>query len=135
MQSLNKQPENNNFFNSFNAVGGTKGRFNYYAFYDNRHGNGWRDNAKFNYHAYYIHFGYQLSNKISIKAEFSRMDYVQQIAGGLTDPQFEASAKQSMRSRNYFQPVINIPALIFNYNLSANTHLRSNNKCVVWSEE
>ena len=31
-------------------------------------------------------------------------------------------SKQSMRSRNYFQPVINIPALIFNYDFSANTH-------------
>jgi len=120
---LEQTAGNNNFFNSFNAVGGAKGKFNYYAFYDNRHGDGWRDNAKFNYHAYYIHLGYQLSNKMGIKAEFSRMDYVQQIAGGLTDQQFEAGAKQSMRSRNYFQPVINIPALIFSYNISANTHL------------
>ena len=51
------------------------------------------------------------------------MDYVQQIAGGLTDAQFSANAKQSERARNYFQPFINIPALIFNYDLSANTHL------------
>ena len=108
---LEQTAGSDNFFNSFNAVGGTKGRFNYYAFYDNRHGDGWRDNAKFNYHAYYVHLGYQLSDKIRIKAEFSRMDYVQQIAGGLSDLQFEESAKQSVRSRNYFQPVINIPAL------------------------
>ncbi len=114
---------NNNFFNSFNAVGGTKGRFNYYAYYDNRHGDGWRDNAKFNYHAYYVHFGYQLNNKMKIKLEFSRMDYIQQIAGGLTDQQFEASAKQSERARNYFQPFINIPAAIFNYTISPGTYL------------
>lgn len=120
---LEQTAGNNNFFNSFNAVGGTKGRFNYYAFYDNRHGDGWRDNAKFNYHAYYVHFGYQLNNKMQIKLEFSRMDYVQQIAGGLTDQQFEESAKQSVRSRNYFQPIINIPALILNYHISPNTHL------------
>ena len=120
---LEQTAGNNNFFNSFNAVGGTKGRFNYYAYYDNRHGDGWRDNAKFNYHAYYVHVGYQLSDKVGIKAEFSRMDYVQQIAGGLTDQQFDASAKQSVRSRNYFQPVINIPAVILSYNISSNTHL------------
>jgi len=120
---LEQTAGNNNFFNSFNAVGGTKGRLNYYAFYDNRHGDGWRDNAEFNYHAYYVHLGYQISDKIGIKAEFSRMDYVQQIAGGLTDQQFEVSAKQSVRPRNYFQPVINIPALILNYNISSNTHL------------
>jgi Fe(3+) dicitrate transport protein len=45
---LEQTAGNNDFFNSFNAVGGTQGRFNYYAFYDNRHGDGWRDNAKFN---------------------------------------------------------------------------------------
>ncbi|MBS1654782.1 MAG: TonB-dependent receptor, partial [Bacteroidetes bacterium] len=89
-----------NFFNSFNAVSGTKGRFSYYAYYDNRHGNGWRDNAKFNYHAYYVHTAYRFSKRASLALEFSRMDYVQQIAGGLTDAQFKQSAKQSFRSRN-----------------------------------
>lgn len=114
---------NNNFFNSFTAVGGTKGRLKYYAFYDNRHGDGWRNNAKFNYHSYYVHFGYRLSNKIGIKIQFSRMDYVQQIAGGLTDQQFYANSKQSFRSRNYFQPAINIPAVIFNYHITSRTQI------------
>ncbi|HMG66273.1 MAG TPA: TonB-dependent receptor, partial [Chitinophagaceae bacterium] len=113
----------NNFFNSFNAIGGTKGRFDYYVFYDNRHGDGWRDNAKFNYHSYYIHLGYQVSSRIAVKLEFSRMDYVQQIAGGLTDLQFQKDAKQSVRQRNFFQPEINIPAIILNYKISSNTHL------------
>ncbi|MEP6751080.1 MAG: TonB-dependent receptor, partial [Bacteroidota bacterium] len=113
----------NNFFNSFNAVGGTKGKLNYYAFYDNRHGDGWRNNAKFNYHSYYAHIGYQISNKILLSAEFSRMDYVQQIAGGLTDAQFNANPKQSVRSRNFFQPAINIPAVKLEYNVSANTKI------------
>src|SRR5450432_1888804 len=58
-----------NYFNSFNAAGGSKGKLNYYAFYDNRHGNGWRNNVKFNYHSYYVHLGYGISNKINIPAE------------------------------------------------------------------
>lgn len=114
----------NNFFNSFNAVGGTKNRLNYYAFYDYRNGNGWRDNAKFGYHAYYAHVGYELSDRIRIKFQFSRMDYVQQIAGGLTDQQFQVNAKQSVRARNYFQPIINIPAVILNDDISSSTHLQ-----------
>ncbi|MBK5269632.1 MAG: TonB-dependent receptor, partial [Bacteroidia bacterium] len=113
----------NNFFNSYNAVGGTKGKLNYYAFYDNRHGDGWRDNAKFNYHSYYIHFGYEVNSKINLAIEFSRMDYVQQIAGGLTDEQFKINPVQSQRARNYFQPIINIPAFKFHYNISSNTQL------------
>ena len=113
----------NNIFNSFNAIGGTKGKLNYYAFYDNRHGDGWRNNSKFNYHSYHVHLSYQLTNKVSITAEFSRMDYVQQIAGGLTDKQFTINSKQSARARNYFQPAINIPALIFKYEITNNTRL------------
>ena len=112
-----------NFFNSYNAVGGTKGRFDYYAYYDYRHGNGWRDNATFNYHAYYIHLGYRLSDRINVKLEFSGMNYMQQIAGGLTDEQFKEDPHQSVRARNYFQPVINIPAVIFNYAISSSTRL------------
>ena len=115
--------KSNNFFNSFNAVGGTSCRMHYYTFYDNRSGDGWRDNAKFNYHAYYAAIGYRLGTNADITLQFSRMDYVQQIAGGLTDAQFAQSAKQSYRSRNFFQPEINIPAITFNYNFSAATHL------------
>ncbi len=113
----------NNLLNSYNAVGGTKGKFSYYAFFDYRHTDGWRDNGAFNYHAYYASLNYKFSSKANISLQFSRMDYVQQIAGGLTDAQFNANAKQSVRARNYFQPFINIPALIFNYDLSTNTHL------------
>ena len=113
----------NNLFNSYNAIGGTKGKLNYYGYFDYRHGNGWRDNATFNYHAYYINFDYHFTPKASLAIQFSRMDYVQQIAGGLTDSQFNANPKQSFRSRNYFQPVINIPALIFKYQFSNYTRL------------
>ena len=113
----------NNFFNSYNAIGGTKGKLNYYAYYDYRHGDGWRNNAAFNYHAYYLNINYRFSTKMSLGVQFSRMDYVQQIAGGLTDAQFNQNSKQSFRQRNFFNPEINIPALLFKYDISSNTHL------------
>ena len=114
----------NNFFNSYNAIGGTKGKLKYYAYYDYRHGDGWRNNASFNYHALYANVEYNFNNKGNIALQFSRMDYVQQIAGGLTDAQFAADAKQSFRERNFFQPVINIPAIIFAYKFSENTKVQ-----------
>ena len=113
-----------NFFNSYNAIGGTVGKVNYYAYYDNRHGDGWRPNAAFNYHAYYANVGYQFSKKGNISFQFSRMDYRQQIAGGLTDAQFQSNAQQSNRARNYFSPIINIPAVTFNYYFSPATQLQ-----------
>ena len=108
----------NGLFNSFNAAGGTSGKWNYYAYYDNRHGDGWRPNARFDYHAYHAGVGYQFDAKANLRVEYSRMDYVQQIAGGLTDAQFAANAKQSFRARNFFNPEINLPAAIFHYDFS-----------------
>lgn len=113
----------NNFFNSYNAVGGTKGKFNYYAYVDLRHGDGWRDNATFNYHAYYVDLTYSINNKSSIDIQFSRMDYVQQIAGGLTDAQFKQNNRQSTRARNFFNPEINIPAITFKHAWNNRTSL------------
>jgi Fe(3+) dicitrate transport protein len=113
----------NNFFNSYNAIGGKVGKVSYYAFYSTRRGDGWRPNAAFNYHAYYANIKYQFSSKGGIALQFSRSDYVQQIAGGLTDAQFEADNRQSFRARNFFNPEINIPALLFNYAFSSNTKL------------
>ena len=113
-----------NVFNSFNAVGGTKGKINYYAYYDNRHSNGWRPNSAYQYQAYYGNIKYSFSEKGSIAFQFSHNDTEKQIAGGLTDEQFQKNARQSNRARNYFDPRINIPALIFNYALSEKTHLK-----------
>ncbi len=113
----------NRFFNSYNAVGGTAGKLQYYAYYDNRSGNGWRDNSHFTYHAYYGNLTYHFSKKTSASLQYSRMDYVQQIAGGLTDAQFAANPKQSLRARNFFEPEINLAALVVKSSLGANTEL------------
>ncbi|TFF38849.1 TonB-dependent receptor family protein [Mucilaginibacter psychrotolerans] len=113
----------NRFFNTYNAIGGKVVKISYYAYFDARNGDGWRPNSKFNYHAFYAHIKYQFNSKGSLAFEFSRSDYVQQIAGGLTDAQFALTSRQSNRSRNFFNPVINIPALLFNYNFSKHTKL------------
>jgi Fe(3+) dicitrate transport protein len=111
------------FFNSFNAVGGRSGKWSYYGYFDYRSGDGWRHNAAFLYHAYYLNLAYAFSSKGSIALQFSRMDYREQIAGGLTDAQFEENPQSSLRSRNFFSPVINIPAVIFNYQFAPHTKI------------
>lgn len=122
-----------NFYNSYNAIGGKKGKVSYYAYYDNRHGDGWRPNAAFNYQSFYASIKYQFSKKGSIAFQFSRMNYRQQIAGGLTDDMFHQNARQSNRARNYFSPTINIPALILQYDLSSRTHLQITSN-ILWGD-
>lgn len=113
----------NRFFNSFNAVGGTVGKVSYYAYFDSRSGDGWRPDAAFNYQAFYGNIKYQFNRKGSLALQFSRTDYRQQIAGGLTDAQFAANNRQATRTRNFFSPEINLPALLFNYQFNPHTKL------------
>ncbi|MFD0765689.1 TonB-dependent receptor family protein [Mucilaginibacter lutimaris] len=113
----------NRFFNSYNAIGGKVGKVSYYAYFDARSGDGWRPDAAFNYRAYYANIKYQFNTKGSLSLQFSRSDYVQQIAGGLTDDMYNATSRQSNRFRNFFKPAINIPAVIFNYNFGSHTRL------------
>jgi len=119
----NQTVGSNRFFNSYTAIGGKSGKWSYYAYFDDRKGDGWRPDAAFDYQAFYANVKYQFNEKGSIALQFSRMDYVQQIAGGLTDALFEANNRQSTRSRNFFNPEINIPALIFNYRFDRHTKL------------
>lgn len=111
------------YFNSFNSVGGKSGKWSYYGYFASRTGDGWRKNAGFNGQWFYGNIKYQFNTKASLAMQFSRVNFLEQDAGGLTDAQFNADARQSTRSRNYFAPEINIPALIFNYDLSNRSKL------------
>lgn len=122
-----------NFFNSFNAIGGTIGKLNYYGYYDNRHSDGWRPNSDYQYNAYHVHLKYSFSQKAAISLQFSRNDTRLHIAGGLTDLQFAQNPRQSNRTRNYFDPAINIPAIIFNYQLTEKTKIEVTSH-VLWGE-
>ncbi|HZY79379.1 MAG TPA: TonB-dependent receptor [Cyclobacteriaceae bacterium] len=113
-----------NFFNSYNAIGGSNGKVSYYAYYDNRHGDGWRPNSAYKYQAFYANLKYRFNDRGSLSFQFSRMDYTQQIAGGLTDAMFNANPQQSNRTRNFFRPVINVPAITFDYDFNPKTHLQ-----------
>ncbi len=121
----------NRFLNSYNAIGGKVGKLSYYAYFSARSGDGWRPDAAFNYHAYHASLKYQFNSKGSITFQFSRSDYVQQIAGGLTDAQYAVTSRQSNRFRNFFNPVINIPALKFNYTFSHDTRVEIMSNMVI----
>lgn len=112
------------FFNSFTSVGGRRGKWSYYAYYDNRRGDGWRKSAAFLYQSYYASLRYAFNDKSSLAFQFSGMQYREQIAGGLTDEQFSRDPRTSLRSRNFFSPFINIPALLFHYQFSAATKMQ-----------
>lgn len=94
--------------NSFTGIGGAKGKLNYYAWYHHRSAEGWRDNGAYRLNDGHMQVSYALSGKVKIGAEYSRLNYVCQQPGGLTDVLFEQDARQSLRARNWFNTPWNV---------------------------
>jgi Fe(3+) dicitrate transport protein len=110
----------NALFNSYNAIGGKTGKWNYYSFFDHRNGNGWRNNSSYFTNAGYGTVTYQFNHKLSLTAELMRSHIRSQQPGGLTDVQIQQNAQQSLRSRNWFDITWTTPALILNYQINDN---------------
>src|SRR5688500_2141868 len=115
----------NNLFNSYNALGGKKGKVHYYAFFDHRNGDGWRDNSRFNTNSGFATVTYYFTPKFSLSGELMRSHIRSQQAGGLTDDQLRANAQQSLRSRNWFDIIWTTPALIANYKFSEKSRINT----------
>ncbi|HET9057758.1 MAG TPA: TonB-dependent receptor [Chitinophagaceae bacterium] len=112
-------------FNSFNAIGGKTKKLHYYSFFDHRNGDGWRDNSRFYTNAGYGTVTYYFTPKLSLSAELTYSHIRSQQPGGLTDAQLSQNARQSFRSRNWFDITWITPALILNYSINENTRLNT----------
>jgi Fe(3+) dicitrate transport protein len=108
---------NNHFF----AVGGKKDKINYYTFFDQRNGDGWRDNSAFYTKAGFGTITYQFNPKLSLTFELMRSNIRSQQPGGLTDIQIQNNTKQSFRARNWMDITWTTPALILNYQINDQT--------------
>lgn len=111
----------NALFNSYNAIGGKAGKWHYYSFFDHRNGNGWRDNSRYFTNAGYGTVTYYFSPRLSLTAELMHSHIRSQQPGGLTDAQLYTDARQSFRSRNWFDIQWTTPALVLNHQLSEST--------------
>jgi Fe(3+) dicitrate transport protein len=111
---------NYGYFGSFNRIAGTKGRFEYQAYYQLKTGNGYRPNSDFTQHQVFAQLGYHLNDKHRIRLEYTHMAYLAQQPGGLTDQQFEVDARASYRSRNWFKVDWNVLALHYDWEIKKN---------------
>jgi Fe(3+) dicitrate transport protein len=106
----------NNLLNVYAAAGGKSNKLNYYAFFDHRNGNGWRQNSQFYTNAGFATVTLKASEKWSIAAELMHANMRSQQPGGLTDQQLQSNAQQSFRSRNWFDILWTTPALHIQFN-------------------
>lgn len=114
-------------FNTFSSVGGTKGRANYYAFYQYRRGDGWRPNSGFEQHTAFGNLRLQLSQRLELGLEYTHMNYLAQQPGGLADFEFAQGPRQSKRERNWFRVDWNLAALTLDYRFSERTRFNLRN--------
>ncbi len=115
----------NGLFNTYNAVGGNTKKVHYYSFFDHRNGDGWRQNSRYFTNSGYGTITYRITDKFSLTGELMHSHIRSQQPGGLTDDQLKQDAKQSLRSRNWFDIQWTNPALIANYKFSDKARLNT----------
>lgn len=109
--------------NTFNAVGGTVGKFHYYSYFDHRNAEGWRNNSRYKTNTFGGNVNYQLNDKLKLGIDFLDYSMLSQQPGGLTDLQFKQNAQQSLRSRNWMNIEWKTLAATVDYILNKNTKL------------
>lgn len=108
---------------TYNAIGGKIGKVQYYAYYSKRVSDGYRENSESDYDGQGVALKYMPSHQLALKAELLRSNYLYHIPGPLTDAQFEADPRQSIRDRNYFNPEIYIPSVSAEWQVAPRTRL------------
>ncbi|MEX6690899.1 TonB-dependent receptor plug domain-containing protein [Danxiaibacter flavus] len=128
-------------FNSFNSVGGTIGKWNYYGFVQYRTMQGWRANSEQQQFSGFGRIQYNASSKLSIGVEYTLLRNRVRMPGGLTDSLFNVDPRASYRSRNWIKSPWNVVAAYLNYNISPATSLSIksaylvSNRQLVWRNE
>ena len=128
-------------FNSFNSVGGTYKKINYYAFLQYRYLNGYRPNSRQNQFSGFGKLEYKPTNKFTTGIEYSLLRNRIKMPGGLIDSLFNANPKTSTRARNWIKSPWNIVSGYANFTASENTSITLkttylfSNRSLVWRNE
>jgi Fe(3+) dicitrate transport protein len=110
-------------FNSYHAIGGQNEKAHYYAFWDHRKGNGFRENSGFTVNTGFANYTWKLSNKLKLGLEITHFDYVSKQPGGLTDVHFSKDAFSSSRNRNWVEVQWNMAAINLDYTINERSRL------------
>lgn len=110
-------------FNSYNAIGGQSKKINYFAFYDHRSADGWRENSRYKVNTGFATVHYKITEKFNLGLEYMRWNMRSQQPGGLSDAQFAQNARQSFRSRNWMNIDWHTAAFTADYNFNDNNRL------------
>ena len=111
-------------YNAYNAIGGKKNKFSYYAYLHHRSADGWRENSYYKTNTGHVSLQYEFSAKWKASLEYTRMHYLSQQPGGLTDSMFANNAQQSVRERNWFSTPWNTSAMHIYYDVNKDSKFK-----------
>lgn len=111
------------FYNAFTSVSGTVDKLNYYTFFQYKRGDGWRPNSSFDNYTFFANVNYKLTESTKVGFDVTKMSYLAQQPGGLSDEMFRNDPRQSNRERNWFDVDWNVFALHVDHSFSANSEL------------
>ena len=120
-----------NLMSTYNAIGGKIGKLRYYAYVSKRSRDGYRKNEHTDYDAQDLVLTYEATKNLSLRLEWARSNYVYRIPGPLTDAMFNTNPTQATRSRNYFNPTINVPSFTLKWNISDRANLQFTSSAVI----
>jgi len=120
-----------NLLSTFNAIGGKTGKLRYYAYFNRRSRDGYRDYEHTNSEAQNIQLTWEASERFSVKLEWARSAYTYRIPGPLTDAMFYSNPRQATRTRNYFNPDIHIPSVVIKWQLAPQTAIQLSSSAVL----
>ena len=92
----------NNLITNFTSIKGSNKNFRYYAYFNFKQGDGFRDNSNFNSRNFFINTIYDINDLSRLSLEITYFTYLAQQAGGLNDQMFFSDPFQSNRARNWF---------------------------------
>jgi len=113
-----------NTFHSFQSIGGQVGKLNYYLSHSYRESEGWRPNSGFESNSIFGGFKIDFNTKSSLKIELSRMHYLAQQPGGLTNSEFLNTPSISNRSRNWFDVKWQTAGIDFQHHFNERTKIK-----------
>jgi len=108
-------------FDSYNGLGGTKGKWNYYGYLHHRSADGWRDNSRYTNTNVHGNLSYAATPRLRLGLEYTRSTMQQQQPGGLTDAQFAIDPRSSTRERNWLVIPWNVGAFTLSWRPDART--------------
>ena len=127
--------------NSFNSLGGTWKKWNYYSFVEAESEQGWRKNSQLEQVTAFGRLQYTANDHFKIGLEYSMLRNLLHMPGGLDDEEFAQNPDQSFRARNWLKTPWNIIALTSEYRISDKTTLtfksalNLSSRSIVWRNE